>query len=66
MVLEKERGLEEGRILKGFLSICSGCKKLRDEEENWSQIYIATHSEADFSHGMSPNCSKAMYPHLLD
>lgn len=67
-VAEKEKALEEVRVLKGFLPICSGCKRIRDDEGNWSNIedYITTHSEADFSHGMCPNCSKTMYPHLFN
>jgi hypothetical protein len=67
-VAEKEKALEQVKILKGFLPICSSCKKIRDEEGDWNHLedYIITHSEADFSHGMCPSCAKAMYPDLFD
>ena len=67
-VAERETALEQVKILKGFLPICSSCKKIRDDEGGWHHIedYIITHSEADFSHGMCPICVKTMYPDLLD
>lgn len=66
-IAEKEKAMEEVRVLKGLLPICSGCKKIRDDQGEWNHIedYISTHSEADFSHGMCPHCSKTMYPHLF-
>lgn len=67
-VAEKEKALEQVKILRGFLPICSGCKKIRDDEGDWNHIedYIVTHSEADFSHGMCPSCTKAMYPDFFE
>lgn len=67
-VAEKEKALEEVRVLRGFLPICSSCKKIRDDDGDWHHIedYIITHSEADFSHGLCPKCSKSMYPHLFN
>ena len=67
-VEEKEKALEEMKILRGFLPICSGCKKIRDDEGTWNHIedYIVTHSEADFSHGMCPSCTKEMYPDFFE
>ena len=46
------------KILKGLLPICATCKKVRDDKGYWSQIesYLRTHSEADFSHGICPDC----------
>ncbi|HWQ09538.1 MAG TPA: hypothetical protein VN436_10535 [Holophaga sp.] len=44
--------------LKGILPICSYCKKIRDDEGYWHQVeeYIRHHSEANFSHGLCPEC----------
>lgn len=44
--------------LEGLLSICSYCKKIRDDRNYWQQVetYIANHSEAEFSHGICPDC----------
>lgn len=56
------------KSLKGLLPICSSCKKIRDDKGYWNQIenYIKNHSEADFSHGICPECSKKLYPDLDD
>lgn len=47
--------------LRGLLRICSTCKKIRNPIGDWEQLeaYIARHSEADFTHGMCPDCAKA-------
>jgi C4-dicarboxylate-specific signal transduction histidine kinase len=54
------------KILNGFLPICSNCKKIRDDKGYWNQIesYIRDHSEAEFSHGICPDCVKKLYPEL--
>jgi hypothetical protein len=46
--------LDEIRILRGIIPICSACKKVRDDHGAWKQIesYIRDHSEAQFSHGI--------------
>jgi hypothetical protein len=53
----------EIKILRGFLPICSSCKKIRDDKGYWNQIeeYIHQHSEAEFSHGICPECSNRLY-----
>ena len=55
---------EEVKVLRGLLPICSMCKKIRDDQGNWTQIetYIHTHSEAVFSHGFCPECAREYYP----
>lgn len=66
-VKERERALEDIRVLKGLIPICSSCKKIRDEQGHWNQLeaYISKNSEADFSHGICPDCKKALYPELM-
>lgn len=61
---DREQALTEVKILQGLLPTCSGCKKIRDEAGNWTQIesYIRKHSEAEFSHGICPDCLKRLYP----
>jgi hypothetical protein len=63
---ERERALEDVRILRGFLPICASCKKIRDDQGYWTQIegYIRDHSEADFTNSICPECSKRLYPSL--
>lgn len=69
--LRKERdglqhALDEIRMLEGFLPICSNCKKIRNDEGNWTQLekYIKDHSEAEFTHGICPECAKKLYPDI--
>ncbi len=56
--------LAKVRQLSGLLPICASCKKIRDDRGYWNQIetYIRDHSEAEFSHGICPECSKRLYP----
>jgi ligand-binding sensor domain-containing protein len=63
-----EEELARVKILRGLLPICACCKKVRDDHGYWSQIesYIADHSEADFSHGLCPDCVKEYYPEYAD
>jgi hypothetical protein len=53
----------EVRLLRGILPICMFCKRVRDERQEWEEIeaYIAQHSEADFSHGLCPECAQKHY-----
>ena len=69
--IEKEQAikkLEEAsalvKKLSGLIPICSSCKKIRDDKGYWNEVsgYIADHSEAEFTHGMCPDCMKKWYP----
>lgn len=59
--------LSKVKTLSGFLPICASCKKIRDDKGYWNQIeiYIKDHSEADFSHGICPQCATRMYPEYI-
>ncbi len=50
--------------LGGLLPICLNCKNIRNESGSWVRIeeYITDRSEADFSHGMCPDCLRKLYP----
>ncbi|CCK79174.1 response regulator [Desulfobacula toluolica] len=58
-----QSALDEIKTLKGILPICASCKKIRDDSGYWNQIeeYIQNHSEAEFSHGLCPECSEKLY-----
>jgi len=47
-----------------MLPICASCKKIRDDRGYWNKIeaYIEKHSEAEFSHGICPECARKLYP----
>ena len=58
-VAERILGLQqEVKQLEGLLPICTYCKKIRDEGDQWSQVedYVARRTEAQFSHGICPDC----------
>lgn len=57
-VRELEEALARVKQLQGLLPICCYCKKIRDDRNYWQQVenYIAGHSEAQFSHGICPDC----------
>lgn len=64
-VIDKLRNaLAEVKTLSGLLPICAGCKKIRDDQGYWNQIeiYIRERSEAEFSHGICPDCARELYP----
>lgn len=61
---ELEKALEQIKSLKGLLPICASCKKIRKDDGYWQQIetYIGEHSQAEFSHGICPECVRVLYP----
>ncbi len=74
--LEQEReeliaGLQDAlaqvKTLRGLLPICARCKRIRDDQGYWHSVetYIREHSEADFSHGICPECARELYPELF-
>jgi hypothetical protein len=66
LINELQGALVKIRTLKGLIPICSSCKKVRDDEGYWHQVevYIRDHSEAEFSHGLCPDCFQKLYPEL--
>lgn len=57
--------LTELQVLRGIVPICSYCKNIRDKKDNWHPIehYLVRQlPEADFSHGICPECMKKHYP----
>ena len=66
--IELQKAFDEIKRLKGILPICSSCKKIRDDDGYWHQVesYIRNHSEAEFSHGICPDCMRKLYPDLIE
>ncbi len=63
-LLEREDAVNQLKILRGFLPICASCKKIRDDDGDWTHLesYIHNHSEAQLSHGICPDCAQKLYP----
>jgi phosphoserine phosphatase RsbU/P len=53
-----ERALSEVKQLSGLLPICAYCKRVREGGDYWQAVeqYVASHSQAQFSHGVCPDC----------
>ena len=66
LLKEVQEALTKVKTLSGMLPICASCKKIRDDKGYWTQIeeYVRDHSEAEFTHGICPECAKKLYPDL--
>ncbi|MGD8982611.1 MAG: cyclic nucleotide-binding domain-containing protein [Desulfobacteraceae bacterium] len=66
MLSQRIRAIEKTIVdaIGGLLPICAHCKKIREDDGSWVSIekYISDHSEAEFSHGLCPDCVKELYP----
>jgi len=67
LIAELQEGLSRVKALSGLLPICASCRKIRDKEGEWHnlEVYIRNHTEADFSHGICPDCRRELYPETL-
>ncbi len=61
-----ESAMEDIRTLRGIIPICENCKKIRDDQGYWRQVevYIRDRTNAEFSHGVCPDCARRLYPDL--
>jgi PAS domain S-box-containing protein len=64
LVEELQEALTKIKTLRGLIPICASCKKIRNDQGYWEQIevYVRDHSEAEFSHGICPDCARKLYP----
>ncbi|MEZ4592771.1 MAG: tetratricopeptide repeat protein [Chloroflexota bacterium] len=64
--IELQAALDQVKQLSGLLPICASCKKIRDDAGYWHDVavYIRDRSEAEFSHGMCPDCMQNLYTEL--
>lgn len=58
LIIELQIALSEIKTLRGLLPICMNCHKIRTEHGAWNKLetYISKHSDAEFSHGICPDC----------
>jgi PAS domain S-box-containing protein len=63
---ELQEALSRIKTLRGLIPICANCKKIRDDKGYWQQVetYVREHSEAEFSHGLCPECIEILFPEL--
>jgi len=67
LIAELQEALNKIKTLSGLVPICASCKKIRDDKGYWNQLesYIQEHTEAEFSHGLCPDCLKKLYPDIF-
>ena len=67
LIRDLQDALARVKSLSGLLPICASCKKIRDDQGYWTQleVYIRDHSEAEFSHGVCPDCGLRLYGDLF-
>ena len=64
---ERTRDLQDAlshvKQLRGLLPICAWCKAVRDDHDYWHSVeeYISERTDAQFSHGICPNCARDIY-----
>jgi len=68
LIQDLQQALTTIKSLQGILPICSSCKKIRSDEGQWTQLetYISGHTEAEFSHGLCPDCARNLFPDYYD
>jgi phosphoserine phosphatase RsbU/P len=61
---ELRQAFDQIKTLRGIVPICAGCKQIRDDRGYWNQVevYVRDHTEAQFSHGICPDCMRRLYP----
>lgn len=64
LIHDLQDALHKVKTLSGLLPICANCKKIRDDNGYWQQVevYIRDRSDAEFSHGICPDCMQKLYP----
>ncbi len=56
------------KTLQGLIPICSHCKSVRTDSGFYEQLetYISAHTDAQFSHGICPDCYQKYYSEELE
>jgi DNA-binding response OmpR family regulator len=64
---ELQDALDHVKTLQGLIPICMHCHKTRNDQQHWERLemYISEHTDAEFSHGLCPDCMKKYYGVLL-
>jgi phosphoserine phosphatase RsbU/P len=67
-VRDLELALRQVKQLRGLLPICMYCKRIRNDGDYWQQVetYISDHTEAEFSHGICPECYEKVLKSQLE
>ena len=66
LIKELQEAIAKIKTLSGLIPICAWCKKIRDDQGYWQTVehYVKEHSQAEFTHGMCPDCQKKYFPEI--
>jgi len=56
MPTREQEGLEKVKTPDGLLPVCAWCKRVRDDQGVWIEVDVRLRSEAEFTHGICPEC----------
>lgn len=61
-VKELQDALRQIKLLEGLLPICSYCKNIRNDQQEWQRIdsYISEKTDVEFTHDICPGCFEEM------
>lgn len=64
LIASLEKALSKVKTLSGLLPTCAKCKRIRNAGGEWQAMeeYISKRTDAEFTHGLCPQCSKELYP----
>jgi ssDNA-binding Zn-finger/Zn-ribbon topoisomerase 1 len=72
-IQELQESMNHIKRLEGLLPICANCKKIGEgnldrSKQTWLPIeeYIQKQTDAKFTHGICPECTKKLYPEIAD
>jgi CheY-like chemotaxis protein len=59
---ELREALASVKHLHGLLPICTYCKRIRGDDQYWTQVesYVSARSDAQFSHAICPPCAQKL------
>lgn len=63
-VVDLRAALAEVKVLRELLPMCASCRRIRDEEQQWSSLetFLTRHAGVQISHGLCPDCLVQLYP----
>jgi PAS domain S-box-containing protein len=64
LIVKLKEALAKIKTLNGLIPACAWCRKVRDDKGYWDGLenYIRENSDADFTHGICPECLKKTDP----
>ncbi len=60
--------LQQERVLRGYIRVCSYCHKVHIEDTTWEQMeqFISDRTLAEFTHGICPSCLRQVSAQVHD